>query len=130
MALDNGIKLKDLNSKSGDRNVVETGDYAWVKTLYTYGFLKNVVNTFQDILLKKKQDSKTFIHQVLPAEKCLKDKLTFMPCSNISGTHKFELFVMGRYKNPRAFKNVSQLLVKYKQDNKVWMTREPFSECR
>ena len=35
-----------------------------------------------------------------------KDRLTILPCSNAAGTHKCKLFVVGRYKKPRAFKNM------------------------
>jgi hypothetical protein len=53
---------------------------------------------------------KTFIHREesnAPGRKIAKDRITFMPCSNASGTHKFNLLVIGKAKNPRTFKNVS-----------------------
>ena len=34
-----------------------------------------------------------------------KDHVTLLSCANTAGTHKCKLFVVGRYKKPRAFKN-------------------------
>uniref|UniRef100_A0A2H8TNS6 Jerky-like n=1 Tax=Melanaphis sacchari TaxID=742174 RepID=A0A2H8TNS6_9HEMI len=73
---------------------------------------------------------KTFVHHEelnAPGRKIIKDRITFMPCSNASGTHKLNLLVVGKPKNPRAFKNVS-LPVDYKNQNKAWMTKSIFVE--
>ena len=45
-----------------------------------------------------------------------------MPCSNASG-----LLVIGKAKNPRAFKNVN-LPVVYKNQSRAWMTKAVFTE--
>ncbi|XP_063914808.1 jerky protein homolog-like [Zophobas morio] len=51
-----------------------------------------------------------------------------MPCANAAGTHKLKLLVIGKAKNPRAFKNINRLPVVYKAQRKGWVTRELFHE--
>lgn len=62
-----------------------------------------------------------------PGRKIPKDRLTFMPCCNASGTHKLPLLILGKSKNPRVFKNAS-LPVIYNGSKKGWMTRQLFSD--
>lgn len=40
------------------------------------------------------------------ASKIIKDKLTIAPWSNAYGAYKLLLFVVGKSKKPRAFKNI------------------------
>ncbi|XP_066903730.1 jerky protein homolog-like [Halyomorpha halys] len=63
--------------------------------------------------------------------KLAKERLTLALCSNGSGTHKLPLFVIGKSRKPRAFKNISNLSalpVHYRVQKSAWMDRELFSE--
>nr|XP_024218404.1 jerky protein homolog-like [Halyomorpha halys] len=63
--------------------------------------------------------------------KLAKERLTLALCSNGSGTHKLPLFVIGKSRKPRAFKNISNLSalpVHYRAQKSAWMDRELFSE--
>jgi hypothetical protein len=42
-------------------------------------------------------------------------------CANAAEAHKLKLFVVGKVKNPRAFKNVQHLPVDYKAQSSAWM---------
>ncbi|VEN43486.1 unnamed protein product [Callosobruchus maculatus] len=55
--------------------------------------------------------------------KLMKDRITVAPCSNADGTHKLPLFVIGKSKKPRAFKNLnpSSLPVYYRNQKSAWM---------
>ncbi|KAK9731694.1 Tc5 transposase DNA-binding domain [Popillia japonica] len=44
--------------------------------------------------------------------KLSKEKITYMPCANASGSNKLALFVLGKAKNPLAFCNNYQLFMK------------------
>lgn len=75
--------------------------------------------------------NKTYVHKgekCAPGRKTIKDRITFMACSNSSGTHKLDLLVIGKSKKPRAFKNVTldKLPVKYTNQARAWMTCEVF----
>ncbi|KAK8401007.1 hypothetical protein O3P69_002645 [Scylla paramamosain] len=43
-----------------------------------------------------------------------KDRLTVLCCTNMAGTHKVKLFMVGKHKKPRCFKNVNYLPVDYR----------------
>jgi len=56
-----------------------------------------------------------------------KDRITFMPCANASGTHKLQLLVIGKSKQPRAIRKVKVPVV-YKGQSRAWMTKALFHE--
>lgn len=62
-------------------------------------------------------------YETVAGTKLLKDRLTVAPCSNADGTHKLSLFVIGKSKKPRAFKNInlSSLPVYYRNQKSAWM---------
>lgn len=62
-----------------------------------------------------------------PGRKISKDRVTFMPCCNATGSHKLPLLVIGKFSKPRAFKNVD-LPVIYRASSRGWMTKDLFSE--
>ncbi|XP_053954505.1 jerky protein homolog-like [Anastrepha ludens] len=63
-----------------------------------------------------------------PGHKVSKDRGTVLTCANSTGNHRLPLLLIGKSKNPRAFKNVKKLPVVYKNQNKAWMTSALFTE--
>lgn len=61
-----------------------------------------------------------------PGKKVNKERLTFMPCANMDGSLKLPLMLIGKFQNPRALKNLSELPVYYRASKNAWMTRELF----
>lgn len=66
-------------------------------------------------------------------EKCVggklsKNRLTALICSNMTGTDKKKLLVIGKSKNPRCFKHVKKLPVDYDNSKNAWMTSNIFTE--
>ena len=58
-----------------------------------------------------------------------KQRLTLMPYSNASGTHKLKLLVVGKSVKPHAFKNTNiALSVIYKVQKRAWASHEVFLE--
>jgi hypothetical protein len=56
--------------------------------------------------------------------KMSKERLTVLVCANMTGTSKKKLFVIGKSKTPRCFKNVKSLPVIYEANKCTWMTSE------
>ncbi|XP_062582039.1 tigger transposable element-derived protein 4-like [Saccostrea cucullata] len=56
-----------------------------------------------------------------------KERLTAMVCANMDGTDKLPFLVIGKSANPRCFKNVQSLPVKYNANKKAWMTGDIFT---
>ncbi|KAM6459279.1 jerky protein homolog-like [Liasis olivaceus] len=61
-----------------------------------------------------------------PGYKHSKERLTILACSNATANHKMDLAMIGKSKNPRAFKTISKnaLPVKYYDQKSAWMTSE------
>ena len=55
-----------------------------------------------------------------------KSRITALVGSNMTGSEKYPLFVIGKYANPRAFKHVTNLPVDYESNKKAWMTGQLF----
>ena len=51
-----------------------------------------------------------------------KERLTAMICSNMDGSDKLPLLVIGKAANPRCFKNVKPLPVQYHANKKACVT--------
>lgn len=52
-----------------------------------------------------------------------KERLTILQCTNMTGTDKLPLLIIGKSKQPRCFKGVKTLPVEYDSNAKAWMTR-------
>lgn len=57
-----------------------------------------------------------------------KDRITVLLCSNMTGTVKKELLVIGKAKKPRCLKNVHFLPVSYEGNKRAWMTSSIFED--
>ncbi len=59
-----------------------------------------------------------------------KESPTINACSNVLGTVKLPLVLIGKYNNPRCFKNINKdvLPVKYKNQKNAWMNSAIFSD--
>ncbi|XP_068204416.1 tigger transposable element-derived protein 4-like isoform X1 [Palaemon carinicauda] len=55
-----------------------------------------------------------------------KHRITVLLCTNMTGTEKFPLLVIGKHPKPKCFKNVKSLPVQYLSNPKAWMTMESF----
>ncbi|XP_042866774.1 tigger transposable element-derived protein 4-like isoform X1 [Penaeus japonicus] len=56
-----------------------------------------------------------------------KHRVTVLMCTNMTGTEKFPLLVIGKHPKPKCFKNVKSLPVQYLANPKAWMTTESFT---
>ncbi|KAG0717817.1 Tigger transposable element-derived protein 4 [Chionoecetes opilio] len=56
-----------------------------------------------------------------------KHRVTVLMCTNMTGTEKFPLLVIGKHPKPKCFKNVKSLPVQYLANPKSWMTAESFT---
>lgn len=57
-----------------------------------------------------------------------KERLTVLITANMTGTDKRKLLVIGKFKNPRSFKNIKALPVQYEYNQKSWMTSSIFKK--
>ena len=58
-----------------------------------------------------------------------KDRLTILVCTNMSGSDRKKLLVIGKSQNPRGFpSDISKLPVVYQNSTKAWMNSQIFTE--
>ncbi|XP_053960351.1 jerky protein homolog-like, partial [Anastrepha ludens] len=62
-----------------------------------------------------------------PGVKSEKQRITFLCCSNATGSHKLKLLAIGKAKNPRCFKNF-QCATDYKSLKSAWMASAIFKQ--
>ncbi len=73
--------------------------------------------------------SKTVWKSVRSGYKVLKDRISVMLCTNMTGTHKLKPLVIGKANNPHCFRNFKpQTLVNYEASKKTWMTSGIFTK--
>ena len=51
-----------------------------------------------------------------------KERVTVLICTNMTGTEKCPLLTIGKFKNPRCFRNISCLPTHYEANKNAWMT--------
>jgi len=66
----------------------------------------------------------------LEGHKQNKERLTLAVCCNADGSDKLPLLVIGKYENPRYFKNINRYSFgcKYRNNSKAWMIQVIFLE--
>ena len=57
-----------------------------------------------------------------------KERISLLVCSNMDGSEKLPLLVIGKFAKPRCLKGVNSLPVQYKSNKKAWMVSEIFTE--
>lgn len=60
--------------------------------------------------------------------KMAKERITFLVTANMDGSVKEKLLVIGKFRNPRCFKNVKRLPVNYEANRRAWMTSDVFEK--
>lgn len=121
-----GISFKKAagESKSVDQGVCNQ----WTEdlpNLLTEYHPKDIYNADETALFFKCLPDKTFTFkgQECHGGKRSKERLTILQCTNMTGTDKLPLLIIGKSKRPRCFKGVNTLPVDYDSNTKAWMTR-------
>uniref|UniRef100_A0A3B3SWE0 HTH CENPB-type domain-containing protein n=1 Tax=Paramormyrops kingsleyae TaxID=1676925 RepID=A0A3B3SWE0_9TELE len=69
-----------------------------------------------------------FLGQSHHGTKESKVRITLLVAANMDGSEKLPMYMIGKSKNPRAFKNVGSLPVSYCVNKKAWMTSTLFDD--
>lgn len=116
---------------SSDTEAVEPFKKKFLSKIEELGLIhEQIYNADESGLFWRLLPEKTFVHKyetTAPGRKLSKERVTFMPCANVTGNHKLRMMVIGKSQNPRAFKNCS-LPVYYKGQSKAWMNVALFKE--
>lgn len=127
-----GLLQKTICGESAD--VHEEDCTAWKETILSKLLKdynpKDIFNADETGLFFKCLPSKTLAFK---NDKCFggknsKDRITLMVASNMTGSEKIKLLVIGKSKNPRCFKGVKSLETGYDFNKKSWMTGEIYEK--
>ncbi|CAB5377260.1 unnamed protein product [Rhizophagus irregularis] len=76
------------------------------------------------------EPDQTLATQRLSGRKKCKERLSVALCSNADGSYKLKPLIIGKYANPRCFKNINirNLPMTYRNNSKAWMLTTLFQE--
>lgn len=119
----------------GEANSVDTGTGAmsdWktkLQTILSEYQAEDIFNADETGLFYRMMPEKTLEYKNVKCHggKMSKERVTVMVCANMTGNEKLPLFVIGKSKNPRCFKNVKTMPIQYEANKKAWVTSEIFA---
>lgn len=89
-----------------------------------------IYNADETGLYWKMLPNKTYVsaaEKTAPGRKLAKDRITFLACTNASGTHKVTPLVIGKSKKPRCFRGFD-LPLNYDNSKSAWMNVKIFKK--
>ncbi|XP_037521072.1 tigger transposable element-derived protein 4 [Rhipicephalus sanguineus] len=120
---------------SGEMNAVNMETCEGWRSEVLQGYMEkyspqDIFNANETALFFKLLLAKTITYK---GDKCTggkksKERITVMLVANMTGTEKLLLFVIGKSRNPRCFKNIWSLPSDYAANKKAWMTGELFAQ--
>lgn len=125
----NGICFKTVSGESGDVNQQLANDWKRDLLVKIQGKdPKDIFNADETGLFYRCIPNKTlaFKGERCSGGKLSKERITLLIGANMDGSEKLPLFMIGKSKNPRCFKNMKSKPVEYEANRKAWMTNEIF----
>ena len=126
----NGLAFKTVcgEAASVDEGVVEDWIREKLPRIIANYEPRNIFNADESALFFRMLPSKTLAEKSDPCigDKKSKDRLSILICTNMDGSEKEKLVVIGKFARPRCLKNVSHLPVTYLSNKKAWMTSSIF----
>ncbi|XP_006150378.1 tigger transposable element-derived protein 4 [Tupaia chinensis] len=91
---------------------------------------KNVFNIKETGLLYRMLPTNTFAFkgETCSVGKLCKDRITLVVGTNMDGSEKLPLLVIGKNRNPHCFKGIKSLPVYYEANRRAWMTPDIFEQ--
>ncbi|XP_045686721.1 tigger transposable element-derived protein 4 [Phyllostomus hastatus] len=91
---------------------------------------KNVFNIKETGLLYRMLPTNTFAFkgETCSIGKLCKDRITLVVGTNMDGSEKLPLLIIGKNRNPHCFKGIKSLPVYYEANKMAWMTSDVFEQ--
>ena len=130
----NGIRLLKISGEKLSSDVAAVDEYTskFAAEIRRQNFSPcQIFNADESGLFFKSTPTQTYVDKdarSAPGRKINKERVTFMPCSNMDGTLKLPLMMIGKSHRPRALKNLKDLPVYYRASKNAWMTKALFKE--
>lgn len=128
-----GLKIKKMHGEklSADLTHVESFKAKLAEIIECEELeLEEIYNADESALYFKILPNKTIAldsEKKLSGSKAIKDRFTFMPCANATGTHKLDLQIIGTAAMPRCFNKQHPKGVVYNSSKNAWQTKNLFT---
>jgi hypothetical protein len=134
--------LRSFKERNKIKNYREFGESGSVDQLALENFIPEFINELENYhpddiynfdecaLFYRMEPDRSLATKRLSGRKKDKERITVGLCTNASGSDKLSPLIIGKYKNPRCFKNINlrNVGVNYKWNTKAWMTAIIFQE--
>lgn len=125
------IKVGKISGEAGDVDkqvVLNWIADKWPNIIQNYS-CEDIFNGDETGLFYKMTPDRTlkFMGEKCVGGKQSKLRYTVWVCANMTGSEKCKLLVIGKYERPRCMKNVKNLPVIYKSNQRAWMTSAIFA---
>jgi hypothetical protein len=121
-----GIQLRNICGEAADVNseVVTNWQTNIMPHLLGNYACKDIYNADETGLFWRLLPDKTlhFKGETCTGGKASKERITILLCCNMDGSEKIQPFVIGKAKQPRCFRGIKHLPVRYEANRKAWMT--------
>lgn len=126
-------KFRRKHGEIGSANAIDfSDDLEAIQQVISSYESEDIYNVDETGLFWRQSPSTTLSKQPISGVKREKQRLSLVPCVNATGTHKLQLWVIGKAKNPRPFgrnnRNITGLPVHWRFNKKAWMTSVIFKE--
>ncbi|KAL0213543.1 hypothetical protein RCL1_007169 [Eukaryota sp. TZLM3-RCL] len=125
------ITVKMLSGESGSANTAAARNFIENMELKLSNFNPNFVfNTDETGLFFRMEPSKTLSTTTKEGRKKRKDRITLVLTTNMTGTVKLPLYVIGKSQRPRALRNINidESKFIYRSNKKAWLYSHNFEE--
>ncbi|CAB5357741.1 unnamed protein product [Rhizophagus irregularis] len=91
---------------------------------------ERIYNMDETGLFYRLEPDRTLATRRISGRKKNKERLSIALCANADGSHKLPPLIIGKYANPRCFKNINirNLSMTYRNNNKAWMLTTLFQD--
>lgn len=126
-----GIVFKTMSGEAASAKDIDSS--AWEETLQsilTDYSPRDIFNADETGLFYKCLPNKslTFQGQTCSGQKAPKERVSLLCATNMDGSEKLPLLMIGKFSQPRCFKGINTLPVTYRHNKKAWMTGSLFEE--
>lgn len=128
---ENDIVFKNICGESGSVNLEDAEEWKkLLKDMIADREERDIFNVDEAGLFYQCVPNKTlsFKNEKCSGGKNSKQRVTLLFGANMDGSEKLPLLMIGRYANPRCFKNVQTKPIEYLANSKSWMTSNIFAE--
>ncbi|CAB5393728.1 unnamed protein product [Rhizophagus irregularis] len=127
----NGIRQRKLDGEASSADEAAIADALPLLRERCSNYpLEKIYNMDETGLFYRLEPDQTLATKCLSGHKVNKECLSIALYANADGSHKLKSLIIGKFKNPRCFKNIKieSMSMTYRNNSKAWMITSLFQE--